>query len=202
MSLIQAPRIVGCLSLRVARLLLLSSPCAAARDAGNALTTKANAAIAGANLQCTAIDAREIMQPDTGGAPAAAHGDVNISGSFADNPAGPGVGVPPDDDAGSPAAVAPAQISAPLAYEVACAQGLGYVIVNQPSASPHAVYSCLEMAVPPQKNLACTLAANEDQSAGFNNLIAKAGVNCALAGATRIGAQRTEFLLRSRVQGR
>jgi len=48
-------------------------------------------------------------------------------------------------------------------------------------------YSCLEMAESSQKNLVCTLAANRDQSAGLNALIAKAGVDCTLAGQRGLG---------------
>jgi hypothetical protein len=71
-------------------------------------------------------------------------------------------------------------------YEVACQQGLGYVVLS--SATPKA-YDCIAAAN--QKTLACRLPANADPKAGLKPFIASAGVTCTPTGARYIGSSAT-----------
>jgi hypothetical protein len=72
-------------------------------------------------------------------------------------------------------------------YEVACQQGLGYVILA--GAQPKA-YDCVAAAS--QKTLACRLPANADPKQGLKPVIAAAGVTCTPTQARYVGSNTTE----------
>jgi hypothetical protein len=71
-------------------------------------------------------------------------------------------------------------------YEVACQQGLGYVLLS--SATPKA-YDCVATAS--QKTLACRLPANGDPKQGLKTYISAAGVTCTPTQARYVGANTT-----------
>ena len=228
-------RLVGCLFLIISAQLAISP--ALARAASDALMAKADVAVSKANLQCTAVDAREIAQPDNAGTgtlsnfssigngPADAAGGSGGGGAAGGGGGSPGSPLAGDSDSagGAPGGAGPGAAgsggptggppnSTPLAYEVACSEGLGYVILTQPAGPSPAgqpgagnpptgnppaggpslpSYSCLEMAESTQKSLACTLDANKDQSVGLNALITKAGIGCSLGGERGLGHNAT-----------
>ena len=72
------------------------------------------------------------------------------------------------------------------AYEVACQQGLGYVVIA--GKAPKA-YDCV--ATTEQKTLACRLPANADPKQGLKPAIASAGVTCTPTAARYLGSSAT-----------
>ena len=90
-------------------------------------------------------------------------------------------------------------------YEVACGQGMGYVLAAPAGGTPSA-FSCLEIAPPagekPKEGaLSCELSANADPKAGLGPLLAKAGVACVPEKARGIGQTKTNTLLEVACQG-
>jgi hypothetical protein len=78
-------------------------------------------------------------------------------------------------------------------YEVACQEGLGYVLIakTKGNAPPQAVdcFSASQPTAPGKPNpLACKLPANANPTAGLQLLASKAGSNCQLDKARAIGA--------------
>jgi hypothetical protein len=72
-------------------------------------------------------------------------------------------------------------------YEVACKEGLGYMIVGAPdAATPAKAYDCLTTLG--NASLTCRLPGNADPKQGLAPLIAAAGVPCTLKDARSIGA--------------
>jgi hypothetical protein len=83
-------------------------------------------------------------------------------------------------------------------YEVACGQGMGYVLASSPEAT--SAYSCIELAPPPgekpkEGSLSCVLPGNADPKAGLAPLLQKAGVACTPDKARGIGQTKTNTLL-------
>ena len=72
-------------------------------------------------------------------------------------------------------------------YEVACQQGLGYVLLS--AASGVKAYDCLATAAQP--SLSCKLPANADPKEGLKPYIASAGLTCTPANARYVGANAT-----------
>jgi hypothetical protein len=72
-------------------------------------------------------------------------------------------------------------------YEVACQQGLGYVLLN--GAASIKAYDCLATANQP--TLACRLPGNADPKQGLKADIASAAVTCTPTGAKYLGANAT-----------
>ena len=72
-------------------------------------------------------------------------------------------------------------------YEVACQQGLGYVLLS--NAAGAKAYDCLATAAQP--TLACKLSANADPKQGLKTYISSAGVTCTPTNARYLGANAT-----------
>ncbi len=72
-------------------------------------------------------------------------------------------------------------------YEVACQQGLGYVLLN--GAASTKAYDCLATANQP--TLACRLPGNADPKQGLKPYITSAAVTCTPTGAKYLGANAT-----------
>ena len=70
------------------------------------------------------------------------------------------------------------------AYEVACQQGLGYVVLSGPQTTT--AYDCLALSSKPTQ--ACKLPENADPKAGLKGDIAAAGLICTPANARYVGA--------------
>jgi len=75
-------------------------------------------------------------------------------------------------------------------YEVACQQGLGFVLVSKAAEKPQA-YTCLETSRPTaegaRNSLFCELPGNASPMAGLSPFIAKGGVPCVVEKARAIG---------------
>ena len=71
-------------------------------------------------------------------------------------------------------------------YEVACQQGLGYVLLSGASTK---AYDCLATAT--QKTLACRLPANADPKQGLKTYIAASGTTCTPTNARYVGSNAT-----------
>ena len=71
-------------------------------------------------------------------------------------------------------------------YEVACQQGMGYVVMSGKTTK---AYDCLATAE--QKTLACRLPENADSKQGLKPIIAASGVTCTPTGARYLGANPT-----------
>lgn len=84
-------------------------------------------------------------------------------------------------------------------FEVACSEGLGYIIQAKSDGSEPLTYDCVATSAPamgadgkPQKNsLSCILPGNANPSAGLQPLVAKAGKVCAIDKARYIGQSPT-----------
>jgi hypothetical protein len=80
------------------------------------------------------------------------------------------------------------------AYEVACSQGMGFVLVTN-STAPTQVVTCLQTTQPgpdgKPSNLACKLPENQDQAKTLQPYIAKAGTACTVDKARSIGSTAT-----------
>lgn len=84
-------------------------------------------------------------------------------------------------------------------YEVACQQGLGYMIVA-PDSGAAAAYDCLGMSINKPKpgegekgQVYCRLAPNADPMKGLGPIVAKAGVpNCEVSDAKYVGSSTTD----------
>ncbi|HEX6860643.1 MAG TPA: hypothetical protein VF138_10650 [Caulobacteraceae bacterium] len=67
-------------------------------------------------------------------------------------------------------------------YEVACNEGLGYVVSSSLNGAPPSAFTCLQAAVPnadgTPNSVQCTLPGNADAAAGLKPFIQKAGKNC------------------------
>lgn len=90
-------------------------------------------------------------------------------------------------------------------YEVACGQGMGYVMQSQTGGAPVA-FSCVEVAPPPGQeakpgSLTCVLPGNADPKAQLAPALAKAGVQCSPTAARAIGASQTSSVLEVACQG-
>ena len=72
-------------------------------------------------------------------------------------------------------------------YEVACQQGLGYIVLAGPSTTK--AYDCLATATQP--TLSCRLAANADPKQGLKTYISAAGVTCTPTNARYLGSNPT-----------
>jgi len=76
-------------------------------------------------------------------------------------------------------------------YEVACQQGLGFVILSKAADPKPLAYTCMETAKPAAdgkpSSLVCTLPANADPFAGLAPFIAKSGTPCVIDKARAIG---------------
>jgi hypothetical protein len=84
-------------------------------------------------------------------------------------------------------------------YEVACSQGMGYVL-SAPAGSAASAFSCLELAPPPgqapkQGSLTCGLPANADPKAALGPMLTKAGIACTPDKARGIGQTKTNTLI-------
>jgi hypothetical protein len=72
-------------------------------------------------------------------------------------------------------------------YEVACKEGLGYIVIGAPNAAtPAKTYDCLSTLG--NATLTCRLPGNADPKQGLAPLIAAAGLTCTLKDARSIGA--------------
>jgi hypothetical protein len=76
-------------------------------------------------------------------------------------------------------------------FEVACSEGMGFVMLVKPDGSKPQAYTCLETSKPgadgQPNTLACQLAANADPKASLQPYIAKAGTPCVIDQARAIG---------------
>ncbi len=76
-------------------------------------------------------------------------------------------------------------------YEVACQQGMGFVILNKAEDPKPQAYTCLETARPgadgQPSSLACELPGNNDFKAALTPFVAKAGGACVIEKARAIG---------------
>lgn len=76
-------------------------------------------------------------------------------------------------------------------YEVACSEGMGYVLLNKADGSKPQAYTCLETAKPTAdgtpNTLACQLPANADPKSALTSFVAKGGVPCVVEKARAIG---------------
>jgi hypothetical protein len=84
-------------------------------------------------------------------------------------------------------------------YEVACGQGMGY-IVSAPVGAPASAFSCIEVAPAAGEHakegaLTCILPANADPKAGLQPLLAKAGLACVPDNARGLGQTKTNTLI-------
>ena len=82
-------------------------------------------------------------------------------------------------------------------YEVACNEGMGFVIIASTSAPKPQVFSCLETAnLGPDgkpQSIACKLPENADQSKALQPFLTKAGSDCVPTKARAIGATTTNI---------
>lgn len=83
-------------------------------------------------------------------------------------------------------------------YEVACDNGMGYVIQAPASGAPLAL-SCLQ--TPKGSSVQCILPANSDPKAALAPTLSKAGVQCTPTDARFIGASETNSVLEVACQG-
>ena len=76
-------------------------------------------------------------------------------------------------------------------YEVACAEGMGFVILAKTGEPKPQAYTCLETTKPgpdgKPNSLACQLPANADPKASLASYVAKGGAPCAIDNARAIG---------------
>ena len=90
-------------------------------------------------------------------------------------------------------------------YEVACNQGMGYVLQSAEGVAP-SVFSCIEMAPPAGQSakegaIVCSLPGNADPKAQLAPLLAKAGVQCVPEKTRGIGQTKTNTLIEVACQG-
>jgi len=80
-------------------------------------------------------------------------------------------------------------------YEVACQQGMGFV-VSQPEGGAPAAFSCIEANTPPEGQkeaaMACLLPANSDPKAAVGPMLQKAGVSCTPTQLRGIGQSQSQ----------
>ena len=69
--------------------------------------------------------------------------------------------------------------------EVACKEGLGYIVAATPKGVPTQVFDCLMAATTP--NLKCRLPENANTTAGMQNLVQQTGRQCTVANARFMG---------------
>ena len=76
-------------------------------------------------------------------------------------------------------------------YEVACAEGMGYVLFNKTGDAKPVAYTCLETSKPTAdgqpNNLACQLPGNAEPKAALAAYVAKGGAPCVIENARAIG---------------
>ncbi len=71
-------------------------------------------------------------------------------------------------------------------YEVACKEGLGYMVIGSDGATPAKAYDCLTTMG--NASLTCRLPGNADPKQGLAPLVAAAGATCTLKDARAIGS--------------
>jgi hypothetical protein len=88
-------------------------------------------------------------------------------------------------------------------YEVACQQGMGFVLQAPSGAAPTA-FTCIEADFPAdgsKPSLACVLPANADPKAALTPMMAKAGVSCTPEKVRGIGQSKTATYIEAACQG-
>jgi hypothetical protein len=89
-------------------------------------------------------------------------------------------------------------------YEVACGQGMGFIIQSISGQTPTA-FSCIEANTPPEAGkpaaLPCALPGNSDPKAALAPMLAKAGVQCVPDKARGIGQSKANTYLEVACQG-
>ena len=90
-------------------------------------------------------------------------------------------------------------------YEVACGQGMGYVLQAPKDGTP-SLFSCIELAPVPgqpakEGALTCVLPGNSDPKAQLAPLLAKSGVQCVPEKTRGIGQSKTNTFLEVACQG-
>lgn len=91
------------------------------------------------------------------------------------------------------------------AYEVACQQGMGFVLTKASDQEKPLASTCVDTGAPgpdgKPTSLACKLAANADPKAGFAPFVAKSGLACVIEKARGIGASPTNSFYELACQG-
>jgi hypothetical protein len=89
-------------------------------------------------------------------------------------------------------------------YEVACQQGMGFVL-QAPSGGQASAFSCIEANTPPPGQatsaIPCLLPANADPKAALTPMLQKAGVACVPENARGIGQTKTSTYVEVACQG-
>jgi hypothetical protein len=88
-------------------------------------------------------------------------------------------------------------------YEVACQQGMGFVLQAPSGAAPTA-FTCIEADFPAdgsKPSLSCMLPANADPKAALTPMMAKAGVTCTPEKVRGIGQSKTATYIEAACQG-
>lgn len=195
---------------------------------------KAPELVLSAKLNCTITDARKIPARAAGNQSNGLAGGFsavnNIASPTGNNGGGGGGGSPPpggggDDQGGSgaPAGGANRGPATPEEYEVACGEGLGYVLTAGQRNQPATGYLCIEAldgaggpgspgpnaprrsgppgagagSPPPANLIQCALPANAEgaQHAALAQYVTKAGVHCGIQRARGIGHSASNTLL-------
>ena len=177
------------------------------------LLDKAKAAIAISGIQCDLADAREISLTNES-APNSSRGGRRGGGMGGGGMGGGsrGGGSRFDDDSGGGIAMAKPGAQRTAIYEVACHEGLGFVVILGPSGPSGAAnsdgapsqapavsdapkilaepFNCLELEESPDKlarKLRCQLDANKDQSHGLESLVASVNITCPITARHSLG---------------
>lgn len=171
---------------------------------------KAPALVKSLGLNCTVSDARALNQsrtsPFAGSTFSSSEGgNGGESGSALGGGGGDGDG--PSPGMGSGRGMPSGAQSSSESYEVACVEGLGYVITAPKSKNQAAeAINCLELQPPANAPggsppsggrggaLQCQLPGNADQTVGMMAYVVKAGINCAVTKARGIGHNATNAL--------
>ncbi|WP_374469738.1 hypothetical protein [Phenylobacterium sp.] len=89
-------------------------------------------------------------------------------------------------------------------YEVACQQGMGFILQSSTAGAPVA-FTCIEANTPPEgakeASLPCKLPANSDPKAALTPMLQKAGVACTPERVRGIGQGKTQTYLEVACQG-
>ncbi len=185
----------------------MAAASAMAADSHEELMGWAHAAIKASGVVCTPTDARRAWMIGEGRSAGrlASHRESGARGSRKDGGAGPGGFASGLGGQGLGSFVA----DRPMFVEVACAEGLGYLIPMEqrpqvsanhdvtdraastaPKASPTQFMNCLEAGEASSKGvfpLHCELKANADQRAALQSLATHLGVECTIEAARGMG---------------
>jgi hypothetical protein len=155
---------------------------AMARDANAEAVAKAQAMVAATDLRCTVEEARVATPEETGG------GGGRRGGGHGGGGMGGGSGASPEGGGATP------RETRPPAYEVACHEGLGFILMSPraPLKSPTGpgYMNCLEAKAGADRLVfpyECHLTENRDQTPGVRTLVTKVGLDCAVTAARGLG---------------